>query len=274
MQQTLIDVTHEPFPRLLHDSVLSPIGMKHSTYEQPLPEPLRKNEATPYRGDGKPVEGGAHTYPEMAAAGLWTTPTDLAVYAIEIEQSLAGKANHVLSADMTRQMLTPGMGQWGLGLQIGGSDANPYFSHGGANEGFRNNFAAYEKNGEGVFVMTNGDNGGQIADEVMHSVAAEYQWPDFKPTVRTAIHVDPNILEQYPGTYALFKDIDLVVTLEKDQLMAQVTGQGKVQIHAETDTKFFYIEVPAEIEFVKDDQGKVISLVLHQGGHDMKAPKK
>jgi hypothetical protein len=235
---------------------------------------MRKNAATPYRGDGKPVEGGAHTYPEMAAAGLWTTPTDLAIYAIEVEQSLAGKANHVLSADMTRQMLTPGMGHWGLGLQIGGSDANPYFSHGGANEGFRNNFAAYEKNGEGVFVMTNGDNGGQIADEVMHSVAAEYQWPDFKPTVRTAIHVDPKILGNYAGTYELVKGFDLVVTIEDGQLITQATGQGKIPIYPESETKFFPTAMPAEIEFVKDDQGKVTSLVLHQGGRDMKAPKK
>src|ERR1700739_4339304 len=128
MQQTLIDVTHEPFPKLLHDSVLAPIGMKHSTEEQPRPGALRKNAATPYHGDGKPVEGGAHTYPEMAAAGLWTTPTDLAIYAIEVEQSLVGKANHVLSADMTRQMLTPGMGPWGLGLEIGGSGAAALFS--------------------------------------------------------------------------------------------------------------------------------------------------
>lgn len=274
MQQAVIDISHESFPKLLHDSVLAPIGMKHSTYEQPLPESMRKNAATPYREDGKPVEGGAHTYPEMAAAGLWTTPTDLAIYAIEVEQSLAGKANHVLSADMTRQMLTPGMGRWGLGLQIGGSDANPYFSHGGANEGFRNNFAAYEKNGEGVFVMTNGDNGGQIADEVMHSVAAEYQWPDFKPTVRTAIHVEPKILADYAGTYELDKGVDLTITVENGQLMGQATGQGKTPIYAETETKFFLLAAPTSLDFVKDDHGKVTSVVLHLYGHDRKAPKK
>jgi len=274
MQQVVIDITHEPFPKLLHDSVLAPIGMKHSTYEQPLPQALRENAATPYRGDGKPVEGGAHTYPEMAAAGLWTTPTDLAIYALEVEQSLTGKANHVLSQDMTRQMLTPGVGHSGLGLGIGGSDADPYFSHGGANEGFRNNFAAYEKNGEGVFVMTSGDNGDQIADEVMRSVAAEYHWPDFQPTVRTSIHLDPKVLDTYAGTYTLFPNFDLVVTLENGQLMAQATGQVKVPIYAETETKFFYLVVPAEIDFVKDDQGKATSLVLHQGGRDMKAPRK
>ncbi len=274
MQQVLLDVTHEPFPQLLHSSVLAPIGMKHSTYEQPLPESMRGNAAVPYRGDGKPVDGGAHTYPEMAAAGLWTTPSDLALYAIEVEKSLTGKANHVVSVDMTRQMLTPGMGHWGLGLEIGGSDADPYFSHGGANEGFRNNFAAYEKNGEGAFVMTNGDNGAQIADELMRSVAAEYHWPDFQPTVRTAIQVDPKVLDQYTGTYALFKGFDLVITLENGQLMTQATGQGKFPVYAETQTKFFPLVIPAEIEFVKDDQGKVSSLVLHQNGHDMKAPRK
>jgi CubicO group peptidase (beta-lactamase class C family) len=274
MQQALIDVAHQPFPKVLHDTVLAPIGMTRSTYEQPLPEALRDNAAVPYRGDGKPVEGGAHTYPELAAAGLWTTPTDLAKYAIEVEQSIDGKANHVLNAEMTKQMLTPGMGHWGLGLEMGGSDANPYFSHGGANEGFRNIFAAYEKNGDGAFVMTNGDNGGGLGDEIMHSISAEYNWPDRHPTVRTAISVDEKILAQYAGTYQLSPGFDLVVKLENGKLITQATGQSSFPIYAETETKFFPLEFPAELEFVKDDKGLVNAVVLHQGGHDMKAPKK
>ena len=274
MQQVLIDVTKEPFPKLLHDSVLAPIAMSHSTYEQPLPKTLQSSAATPYRGDGKPVEGGAHTYPEMAAAGLWTTPTDLARYAIEVEQSLQGKANHVLSADMTRQMLTPGIGHWGLGLEIGGSDSNPYFSHGGANEGFRNIFVAYEKSGDGAVVMTSADAGGLLGDEVMHSIAAEYGWPDYRPVVRTAVQVDPKILAQYVGSFELQKGFDLVVTLENGQLMTQATGQGKIPIYAESETRFFPTVMPAEIEFFKDDQGKTAYLILHQNGHEMKAPKK
>lgn len=274
MQQALIDVTKEPFAKLLHDTVLAPIGMTRSTYEQPLPEKLRANAAVPYRADGKPVEGGAHTYPELAAAGLWTTPTDILKYAVEVERSLAGKANHVLSPDMTRQMLTPGMGNWGLGLEIGGSKEEPYFSHGGANEGFQNNFVAYEKNGEGAAVMTNSDNGGQLADEVLRSIAAEYHWPDWHPVVRTAIKVDEKTLAAYVGTYALAPNFDIVVTLENDQLMAQATGQPKFPIYAETESKFFPLVVPAEIEFAKDAQGKVNALILHQGGREMRAPRK
>ena len=274
MQQTLIDATKEPFPKLLHDTVLAPIGMTHSTYEQPLPKEFQDFAATPYRGDGKPVEGGAHTYPEMAAAGLWTTPTDLARYAIEIQKSMEDKANHVLSVKMTRQMLTPGVGHWGLGLEIGGAEANPYFTHGGVNEGFVNNFVAYEKDGEGAVVMTNSSNGGLIADEILRSISAEYGWPNYHPTVRAAISVDPKILAQYAGTYALTPNFNLAVTVENGQLITQANGQGKVPIFAESETKFFPTVIDAEIEFFKDDQGKVTYLVLHQNGHDMKAQKK
>jgi len=274
MQQAVIDVSGEPFAKLLHDTVLVPIGMTHSTYEQPLGKEFAPYAATPYHGDGKPIEGGAHTYPELAAAGLWTTPTDILTYAMEVRNSLDGKANHVLSADMTKQMLTPGMGSWGLGVQIGGAAENPYFAHGGVNEGFINNFVAYEKNGEGAAVMTNSDNGGALGDEILHSIAAEYAWPDWHPTVRTTVPVDAKTLAQYAGTYTLAPNFDLVVTVENGQLMTQATGQGKIALFAESETKFFPIVIDAEIDFVKDANGKVTQLVLHQNGHDMPAPRK
>jgi len=274
MQQILLDVTREPYPKLMHDTVLSPIGMNHSTYEQPLPAAMQANSATPYRGDGKPVEGGAHTYPEMAAEGLWTTPSDLARYTIEVQRSLQGKANHVLSTRMTQQMLTPGKGNWGLGLEIGGSKDDPYFSHGGANEGFRCIFVAYEKTGEGAVVMTNGDNGGSLGDEILRSIATEYGWPDYKPVVRAAIPVDPKILAEYAGTYQLLPNFNLVVTVEDGKLMTQATGQPKFPLYAESETKFFLTVVLADMDFVRDAHGKVTHLMLHQGGHDMKAPKK
>jgi CubicO group peptidase (beta-lactamase class C family) len=178
-QQLLEDVTCEPFPKLMHDTVLEPIGMAKSTYEQPLPKSRMGEVALPYRGDGQPVPGGPHVYPEMAPAGLWTTPSDLARYAIEVQRSLAGTSNHVLSEAMIRQMLTPGLNHQGLGPGVGGSANHPYFSHGGANEGYRCNLVAYN-NGDGVVIMTNSDNGGELASEIQRSVAREYNWPDFQ----------------------------------------------------------------------------------------------
>jgi len=274
LQQMLIDITKEPYPKLMHDTVLAPIGMNLSTYQQPLPSAMESNATTPYRGDGKPVEGGAHTYPEMAAAGLWTTPSELAHFAIEVQNSLHATANHVLSPEMTQQMVTLVKGSWGLGLEIGGSKDNPYFAHGGGNEGFRCCLLAYEKTGEGAVVMTNGDKGGELQNEILRSIAAEYGWPDYKPEVRTAVSVDPKILAGYVGTYQLSPSADLTITLEDGKLMAQPTGQEKGQIYAESLTKFVPTVVSTEIEFVKDPDGKVTHLILHMGGHETKAPRK
>ena len=185
MQQLLIDVSHEQFAKLMRDAVLAPIGMTRSTYEQPLPVGLRAGAATPYNADGTPVAGGPHTYPEMAAAGLWTTPTDLARYVVEIQRSLRGDANHVLSAEMTKQMLVTGQGNYGLGPVIGGPPENPYFSHGGINAGFENSLVAYQRTGEGAVVMTNTQGGQQLADAVIRSIASVYGWPNFHPIVRS-----------------------------------------------------------------------------------------
>ncbi len=273
MQQIVLDVSKQPFPQLLHDTVLAPIGMTHSTYEQPLPAGLRVNAATPYAADGVAIPGGAHTYPEMAAAGLWTSANDLAKYILEVQQSLQGKANHVLSQQLTQQMVTPGLGSWGLGLQIGGSTANRYFSHGGVNEGFESLFVGYENSGDGAIVMTNAQGGSQLASRIMSSIAAEYQWPDFHPTVRTVVKVDPAVLTRYVGTYKLAPTFSFSFRLVGDQLMTQATGQPEFPIFPESETKFFLKVVDAEVEFFPDEKGATSYLVLHQNGHDTKAMK-
>jgi CubicO group peptidase (beta-lactamase class C family) len=186
VQQTLLDVTGEPFPKLMHDTVLVPLGMIHSTYQQPLPQELQAYAATPYDDNHSPIPGGAHTYPEMAAAGLWTTAPDLGRFCEELERSLEGNGNlhGVLNRELARQMVTPGKGKWGLGLQIGGSDADPYFTHGGDDAGFESLFVAYENHLDGAVVMTNAQGGTRLAEEVMQSIATDYGWPDFRPTVR------------------------------------------------------------------------------------------
>src|SRR5260370_11367283 len=146
----------------MHDTVLQHIGMASSTYEQPVPRSRLAEVALPYRGDAQPVVGGPHVYPEMAPAGLWTTPSDLARYAIEVQRSLSGASNHVLSANMVREMLTPGLNHQGLGPGTGGDAKRPYFTHGRANEGYRYKPHAC-KPGDGVVRITRGDHEAQIA---------------------------------------------------------------------------------------------------------------
>jgi hypothetical protein len=210
----------------------------------------------------------------MAAAGLWTTATDLGKYIIENQRSLQGKANHVLSEAMTKEMVTPGMGNWGLGVQIGGKAGDQYFQHGGVNAGFEALFVGYENHGDGAVVMTNAQGGSRLADALMRSIAAEYGWPDFKTVVRTEVKVDRAVLEKYVGTYVLTPSFSLTFTLEGDQLISQSGPQVKVPVYPESETKVFAKAMNAEMEFVKDDKGQVMGLVLHQGTRDLKGVKK
>jgi CubicO group peptidase (beta-lactamase class C family) len=274
MQQLLLDVSHQPFPNLMRDIVLTPAGMTISTYEQPLPAELRSGAATPYKADGAPVPGGFHTYPEMAAAGLWTTPTDLARFVIEIQRSLRGDANHVLSADMTRQMLADGQGHWGLGLQVGGSSDSPNFGHAGVDEGFEGQFVAYQRSGDGAVIMTNAQGGLRLAGEILRSIAAVYGWPDFQPIVRARVEVDPAILSTYTGVYEISPGFSITITLQDGRLMEQATNQRKFQLVPESRSKFFLRVVDAEVEFFATEAGQISHLVLHQNGQDMRGERK
>ncbi len=272
-QLVLENVTGQAFPTLMHNLVLGPIGMSHSTYQQPLPPDRAAEAATPYQRNGQPVPGGAHTYPEMAPAGLWTTPSDLARYAMEVQKALAGKSNGVLSQTMAREMLKPGKNKWGLGEGTGGAAGHSYFTHSGANEGFQCDLVAYD-NGDGAAIMTNSDNGGQLAEEVLRTIASEYKWPDFAPRTRKAIAVSPGLLANYAGIYAFAPGFNMTITVADGQLISQVSGQDKVPLFAESETTFFPKVVEAEIEFPANGaKGPTSQLILHQNGQDMTAKR-
>jgi hypothetical protein len=259
----------------MHDIVLGPMGMTRSTYEQPLPQSRMAEAAMPYRQDGQAVPGGPHVYPEMAPAGLWTTPSDLARYAMEVQKALAGKSSAVLSAAMAREMLKPGMNRWGLGVETGGSGEHSYFTHGGANEGFQCNLVAYN-NGDGAVIMTNSDSGGALAMEILRTIAYEYKWPDFAPReiAERKDAVSSDILARYVGIYAMAPGVNTTITLADGQLAGQMTGQGKIQLSAESETTFVLQGIDAQIEFPKDDtKGPASQLILHQNGRDMTAKR-
>ncbi len=174
-QLLMTDVTGKPLPALMRETVLDKIGMTDSSYEQPLPPARAGMTAGGTRGDGKEIHGKWHIYPEMAAAGLWTTPTDLARFAIEIALSKQGKANHVLSQKMTQEMLTPVMDEVGLGFFM--EKDNPgQFGHNGADEGFQALLTMNADTGNGVAMMANSDNGISVMGAVLRRVAKEYGW--------------------------------------------------------------------------------------------------
>jgi CubicO group peptidase (beta-lactamase class C family) len=272
MQQLLMDVTGKPFPDLIQDTVLKPFGMTNSSFVQPLPPKEAQAAATPYRGTGAPVPGGPHTYPELAAAGLWTTPTDLARFALALQDAWAGRKNPVLSQSMTTQMLTPGLGDYGLSLVVKGAPPNRRFLHGGVNDGFVNLMMAFE-NGEGAVIMTNGARGGPLVNEIMRSIATEYRWPSGQPRTRQRIKVSAEGLERLVGTYEITPTFQIRVSREGDRLFAQASRQERHEVFPESERDFFYTVVDAVLTFEADGPTGATQLVLHQNGTDRVAKR-
>jgi predicted transcriptional regulator YdeE len=156
--------------------------------------------------DGKPVRGKWHIYPEMAAAGLWTTPTDLAKFAIEIALSKQGKANHILSQKMTQEMLTPVLDDVGLGFFF--EKDNPgQFGHNGADEGFQALLTMNADTGNGIAMMADSDNGISVMSQVLQRVAKEYGW-NYKTPADTAD--DLLVVSRLKGAAAALEEYDVL----------------------------------------------------------------
>jgi CubicO group peptidase (beta-lactamase class C family) len=237
VQQLLTDVTGKAFPALLADLVLGPAGMRDSTYEQPLPEPRRGLAASGHLADGTSIPGRFHTYPEIAAAGLWTTPSDLASFLVGIQRALNGKPAF-LKPETARLMVTNLSGGYGLGLSLDGVGAAASFGHGGSNAGFKCSMTAFVEGGRGAVVMTNGDQGGRLADEILRAIAREYGWPTYRPREKTVVPVDRASLAALQGRYELRPGRTLVVSLENDGLVV-LDGPQRVELFPESPTRFF-----------------------------------
>lgn len=185
-QLALADALGLPFAKIMRDWVLGPIGMTNSTFEQPLPADREKFASRGHSWSGIGMGARWHVYPEQAAAGLWSTPTDLAKFMIEVQRTLAGQSSTVLTRTTMQEMVTPvGVGSYAVGFSIARKGEGWYFEHDGSNWGFRCLAAAHRAKGYGVVVMTNGDNGQAVAQEVIDRVARAYGWDTFhKPPLR------------------------------------------------------------------------------------------
>src|SRR6185295_3398511 len=183
----LTDAAGRPFEQLAHDWVLNPIGMTNSTYEQPLPAARHAQAARAHSRDGQRMGDPWHVYPEQAAAGLWTTPTDLAKFVIEVQLSLLGKSNRVLRQPTIQEMVTPvGVGPFAVGFTVEKQGEGWYFMHGGSNWGFQCDVIGHRSSGYGLAIMTNGDNGFPLIQELRTRIERAYDWDVFgKPHPRT-----------------------------------------------------------------------------------------
>jgi CubicO group peptidase (beta-lactamase class C family) len=256
MQLMITDTENRQFPETMYQNVLSPLGMSESTFENPLPEAFHTIAATGYRVNGNEVEGKWPIYPEMAAAGLWTTPSELINYAIEIQRISQNKVDGILQRETVEEMLTPGLNNSGLGPFIG----EHHFGHNGADEGFRASLIAWNEEPTALVIMVNSDNG-SIIQEVQLAIAEEYDLPGISPFIEQVIELSQQQLSKYVGTYELQAG---QLTIELADRGLEVTStfiEGSILLFPKSESSFVDGRNGAAYEFDLEE-GVVTGITL------------
>ncbi|MBS0363422.1 MAG: beta-lactamase family protein [Proteobacteria bacterium] len=191
-QLAMVEAGGKPYPVLLDELVLRPAGMRRSTFAQPLPPSLAAQAASGHDIKGAVIPGARNTYPEYAAAGLWTTPSDYGRFYIALQDAYAGRPHALLNPSSAKAMMTPVDANYGLGVEIGRRGGHPYIRHTGGNVGFRcEAFAFLDGPRQGVVIMTNGEAGAALVQEIQHALVKAYGWGEQDPATRGSLRTAP-----------------------------------------------------------------------------------
>ena len=259
MQQMMIDIEKKSFPEIMQAQVLGPIGMTKSTFAQPLPAEKLKLAATGYVPDGSMTKGERHTYPEMAAAGLWTNAAELAKFVIDLQQTLKGNSEKVLTQAMAKQMVTPVEGDF-IGLGIFLRDGR--FGHGGWNEGFSSDLTGHLEDGYGVVVMINANQPAFI-DEVTNAVARVYNWEKSAPQPHEKLAFRDKEIARISGKYAYEFDENITVYAEDGKVFLKyLTNPAPEELIKVAENTYVRRSRKAVIQFLNDPLKTDQSLVF------------
>ena len=260
-QLMMMDASGKPFEFLMDELLIKPTKMTQSTYQQPLPPSLLKHAAAGVLPDGTAVKGKRHTYPEMAAAGLWTTAGDLALFAIEMQSALKGESK-LMSKAMAKTMTTPVDSGYGLGWGIRKAGESGYFSHGGWDEGFCTQLTAHLDSGYGVVVMIN-SNHPAFLDEVVNAVGHTYGWDGYE--AHDVLPVPEKMLNEYTGRYHYNAAIPVIVTSKQGKLFLNYPGSEAAELIYTGDNLFLRRIRPSPINFTSNEKSTQFNFVLGDG---------
>lgn len=263
VQKLMEELTQKSFPILAAENIFKPLNMYSSTFEILWPNHLLKNIAIGYSDEG-PIEGAWKIYPEAAAAGIWTTPTDLAQFVIEIQNAFDGKDNKILSKNMVKELLTvQSNSKMGLGFKINKLNSNIIeFSFSGINHGYTAYFVGFTGIGQGAIVMTNSTNGGKIIFEIIRSICEAYSWPeDYSNNyqVKHPIVLDFHSYQQLIGKYKFIEmqqasdPIIVNLYIRNNKLFMNLSFEDEeLELIPESNIKFFNTSKEFDVIFTED----------------------
>jgi CubicO group peptidase (beta-lactamase class C family) len=273
-QQVVVDVLGRPFPALMRELILDPLGMADSTFEQPLLAPMAARAAVAHPLNGQPLSGGAHVYPEMAAAGLWTTAADLSRLAIALMRTLRGERSALpLNAESVRSMLQPQLPDQtigehfvGIGWYCSGEGDDFCFGHQGVDEGFLAEIRVLPNRGKAAAVMINA-HGWLLPVEIFKAIGREYGWPA-APLRAASIAMPPGI--DYAGSYRSEHDVLADVAQSADGLTLRLGGQMPVPLAPSSEVEFHAVVLNLFVHFETESDRAVTAMTLMQHGKEIR----
>ena len=276
LQVLMSDVAKQPFAELMQTEVLTPAGMTASTYTQPLPPTHAPSAATGHYPDGSAVAGGWHSYPEMAAAGLWTTASDLARFAIAVQNAFRRSPNGIMPANIAEQMLSYQRNDFqGLGFALKGNNRRLEFSHNGRDEGFDASLSATAASRQGVVIMINANENSGAVERIRRVVATLYGWPNERPAPSPprAITVTAEQLASVAGRYEIRNNQMAAFEAVDGQLMLMIDGRAAEEFVAVGTDQFTRVDGVVAMQFVRESGGRVTGVDLRDEGGARRVPR-
>lgn len=256
----------KPYEEVLRERIFQPLGMSSTGYDHS--EVVLENRARGYTREKTSVVNAAfiHMSIPFAAGALYSTVEDLHRW------SEALSTEKLLPVPALERLFTPEKEDYAYGWIVSRQKERKKIWHNGGIDGFGSNITRFPEIGLTVIVLSNQETA--LVDTAARDLSALALGDEVElPRVRQVVAIDPKVLPEFVGNYELRPGFILVVTSEGEHLYAQATGQERFEIFAEGKDRFFPQGFEAQLEFVRDPGGQVTSLVLHQNGRTMLAPK-
>ncbi len=274
IQQVISDVSGMELSDYMEKNILPEIGMTESTFKYALNDSMKSIVSAAYDKKGKIYKEQWRNYPETAAAGLWTTPSDLAQYCFYIQRINTGTIDGIFSKEMIDQVLSPGKNNWGLGVSLQGEGDSLRFGHGGKNAGFTNDLMAFAFKEDAVIIMTNGDNGNVLISDITRAVSTYYEWNLNNYIYAKPIELSKKELKKYTGHYELKmgnRTAQIVAKIKRRQIvLSSKQLPGDLRLTPISENRFVDLNRGQRIEFNSNESQKITHFIVNE---QMKAIK-
>ena len=264
LQLLVEDVTGLPYKDYVEQVILTPLDMHHSTVANPLPPAKEAYASAAHKPDGSCYEIKRLAYPILAAGGLWTTATEYAKFVIELQRSLRGESNLIMSRELAQQMVSPHEAkEYGLGVFMRYRDDVTYFGHIGDLRGFCAGFVSHPHDGSGVVVVTNSNNSIHFIREITKSVAKAYGWESYLPREFAPVALSPETAKASVGRYRVGFDEVVALSLQDGTMFIETADGEQARLYPIGGDTLVRKDREGQMVLVRDSQGQVLSANYH-----------